>query len=257
MHTKVDLLDEDTPINGQKYVCMSFISPEKILKKKELYFFENFIKTYDFEKNNSKYNNFFQYISYKHDIKMEVLVNDYNDFLKLENENLKKKSFSLLDEYKNYMDKYEEKLLNDFNKDNNFETNTRGLKIRGTFDTEEKSNEHAKKIRKEDQHHDVFVGPVGVWIPWDPDPYKTGSVQYLEDDLQKLMFEKHKNEDEANEMFRERVKQSKEDAIRDNIEAAKKTNNKLTQNLNNESELVGPNTDFEENVNLLNNKIEL
>ena len=58
-------------------------------------------------------------------------------------------------------------------------------------------------------------------------------------------------------MFRERVKQSKEDAIRDNIEAAKKTNNKLTQNLNNESELVGPNTDFEENVNLLNNKIEL
>ena len=257
MSTKVDLLDEDTPINGQKFVCMSFISPEKILKRKELFFFENFIKTYDFEKNNSKYNNFFQYISYKHDIKMELLVSDYNDFLKLENENLKKKSFSLLDEYKNYMDKYEEKLLNDFNKDNNFETNTRGLKIRGAFDTEERCNERAKKIRKEDPYHDVFVGPVGVWIPWDPDPYKTGNVEYLEEDLQKLMFEKHKNENEANEMFKERVKQSKEDAIRENIESAKKTNNKLTQNLNNDNELIGPNSEFEQDINMLTNNINL
>ena len=35
----VDLLDEDMPVAGQKFVCLSFISPEKILKQKELYFF--------------------------------------------------------------------------------------------------------------------------------------------------------------------------------------------------------------------------
>lgn len=34
----IDLCDEDTPIAGQKFVCMSFVSPEKILKKRELYF---------------------------------------------------------------------------------------------------------------------------------------------------------------------------------------------------------------------------
>ena len=31
----VDLLEEDKPIAGQKFVCVSFVSPEKILKKKE------------------------------------------------------------------------------------------------------------------------------------------------------------------------------------------------------------------------------
>ena len=36
----VDLLDEDQPISGQKFGCFSFISPEKILKQKEIFFFE-------------------------------------------------------------------------------------------------------------------------------------------------------------------------------------------------------------------------
>ena len=39
----IDLLDEDKAIAGQKFACLSFISPEHILKQKEMYFFENFI----------------------------------------------------------------------------------------------------------------------------------------------------------------------------------------------------------------------
>ena len=36
----VDLLEEDKPISGQKFVCVSFVSPENILKRKELYLFK-------------------------------------------------------------------------------------------------------------------------------------------------------------------------------------------------------------------------
>ena len=39
----VDLCDEDPPIAGQKFACMSFVSPEKILKKREVYLFNQFI----------------------------------------------------------------------------------------------------------------------------------------------------------------------------------------------------------------------
>jgi hypothetical protein len=31
----VDLLEEDKPIAGQKFVCVSFVSPDKILKQQE------------------------------------------------------------------------------------------------------------------------------------------------------------------------------------------------------------------------------
>lgn len=34
----VDLLEEDKAIAGQKFVCVSFVSPENILKQKEIFF---------------------------------------------------------------------------------------------------------------------------------------------------------------------------------------------------------------------------
>jgi hypothetical protein len=40
----VDLLDEDKPIRGQNYVCLSFLSPEDVLKNKDLFYFERYLK---------------------------------------------------------------------------------------------------------------------------------------------------------------------------------------------------------------------
>lgn len=45
----VDLLEEDKPIAGQKFVCLSFVSPEKIIKQKEEFLYEEFIKQWDFK----------------------------------------------------------------------------------------------------------------------------------------------------------------------------------------------------------------
>ena len=39
----VDLLDEDKPISGQKFACISFVSPDKVLKQKNLFMFEKFL----------------------------------------------------------------------------------------------------------------------------------------------------------------------------------------------------------------------
>ena len=44
----VDLLDEDKPVAGQKFTCISFVSPDNILKKKDLFFFEEFLKHWDY-----------------------------------------------------------------------------------------------------------------------------------------------------------------------------------------------------------------
>ena len=44
----VDLLDEDKPIAGQKFACLSFISPEKILKTKRIIYIWRIFKTMGF-----------------------------------------------------------------------------------------------------------------------------------------------------------------------------------------------------------------
>ena len=41
---KEDFLDVDTQLAGQNYVCLSFLSPEKLIKNKDTYIFESFIK---------------------------------------------------------------------------------------------------------------------------------------------------------------------------------------------------------------------
>ena len=58
----VDLLDEDKPIAGQKFFCASFISPEKVLKQKEMFFFEEFLKKWEFNKSMEKFVQFLNFV---------------------------------------------------------------------------------------------------------------------------------------------------------------------------------------------------
>ena len=241
----VDLCDEDQAIAGQKFACMSFVSPEKILQKREVYLFNQFIKNWEFSKSMERYFEFIHFISYKHNINVETLIGDFNDFVKEESDKLKKSGIE--DDYKNFLDKQEDKLNEQFNREHAFQTSVRGLKIRGVFGNQEEAEEKCKKLRESDPNHDIYVGPVGVWIPWDPDAYKTGRVEHMEEELNALHSEKMKNEELAKKEFEERVRETKKKAIMENIEKAKASGNVLTQSIDEEGNLNGvpENVDFE------------
>ena len=96
-----------------------------------------------------------------------------------------------------------------------------------------------KRLRDQDPNHDIFVGPVGVWIPWDPDAYKTGRVEHLEEELNALHQEKMKNEEMAKKEFEERIRETKKKAIMENIEKAKVSGNVLTQSMDDDGNLIG------------------
>ena len=233
----VDLCDEDAPIAGQKFVCMSFISPENLLKKRELFLFENFIHQWDFTKSMEKSIDFLNFISYKYNLKADDVMNDFNEFVK--EENTKLKETPLDDDFKTFMDKNEDALNEKFSKTHSFQTSVRGLKVRGVFGTLEEAEMRCRKIREIDPNHDICVGPVGMWMPWDPDAYKTGRIEFLEEELNQLHKEKTKNEIRAKEEFEKRVKETKKKAIEENIELAKKSGNVLTQTITETGDLIG------------------
>ena len=93
-------------------------------------------------------------------------------------------------------------------------------------------------LRQSDSNHDIYVGPVGIWVPFHPDAYKTGNVDYLEKELNELMHKKKENEEKAKDEFDNRVKESKMNAINDNIEKANKYDVKLTQTINEKGDLI-------------------
>lgn len=111
-YTVVDHLDEDAPIPGQNWVCLSFVSPEGIMN-----------------------------------------------------------------------------------------TKIRAVKIRGVFATEGEARNHAEELQKKDKYFDTFVGEVGKFLAWDPDPNTIKDVQYKDKKLNKIMQAQQKKQlEQINEL---------------------------------------------------------
>ena len=233
----IDLLEEDKPLAGQKFVCVSFVSPEKILKQKEIFFFEEFLKKWDLNKSMEKFVQFLNFASFKYKLTFDDVMKDFQDFITEEKDTIT--ATTLTDDYKTFVDKNEEELEKSFSIAHNFQTHTRGIKIRGSYPSVEEAELRCKMLREIDPHHDVYVGPVGLWMPWEPEAYKTGRVEFMEDELNQLHQEKMKNEARAKEEFDKRVKETKRKAIEENIKLAQKSGNILTQTIDEEGNLVG------------------
>ena len=127
----IDYLDEDDPISGQKFVCLSFLSPEGVSNCK-----------------------------------------------------------------------------------------IRGVKVRGVFSTREEADQHCKKLSKLDPDFDVFVGDVGKWLPWNPDPQDIKDQVYANDELNNLIKKIKQNKENASEAEKQRKRDLKNNAV--NEESARR-----------------------------------
>jgi hypothetical protein len=233
----VDLLNEDPVISNQKYGCYSFVSPEKIIKKRDMFMFEKFVKQWKYSKALSIFSDFTQYLSFKYNINPESIMNDLVEFCKEEENTLKREDVE--GDFKQFMDKHEDRLSQEYNRENNYQTSVRGFINRGNFSTPEEAENYAKELRDRDPNHDIFVGRNFVWTPLDPDAYKTGRVEFLEEELNQLHHEKLRNEKRAKEEFDKRLHDAKRKAIQDNIDKAKASGNKLTQTMDEQGNLIG------------------
>ena len=88
-----DFLNVDDPIRGQNFCCISFISPEAIIKNKETFLLHKFL---------------------------EETCKEY-----------KLKHTELIDKFEDFKYRNEKELSDVFNEENDFQTNVRGVKVRG------------------------------------------------------------------------------------------------------------------------------
>ena len=219
-----DFLNEDPEIPGQKVCLLSFLSPEKVLAKKELFFFQSFLNKYEFQVRVRNLEGFLaktiQGINQKLDanavefdkqdlsgcadlcrtsrVRVDTVMDSLQTFIK-ENEKDMRDS-KLKDEFEDYLYKNKTKLEEQFSEQNNFHTSVRGLKIRGVYASKAEAEARSKKLQRSDQIHNIFLGEVGKWLPWDPEPSDVTEQEYAEDQLNTLM-KKYKENEEAREMF--------------------------------------------------------
>ena len=80
----VDLLNEDPVIPSQQYGCYSFVSPEKIIKQRDKFMFEKFVKQWQYSKALSMFSDFTQFLAFKYNINPESIMDDLVEFCKEE-----------------------------------------------------------------------------------------------------------------------------------------------------------------------------
>jgi hypothetical protein len=234
----IDYLDVDKPISGQNFVCLSFLSPENMIERRELFLLENFRN--DFLKLYEEWNECHK-LSYEllKDIKKQLpdtFINE-NEFNENENEstiqvskkdilNLNNKLSDLqskldvwnfINKKKSMEDFWEEFQLNSKEKyekifldENKNACSMRGIKCRGVFNTLDEAQLRAKKLHKKDKYFNVFVGQVGYWLPWDPNASNVENQEYSENRLNDLMKNYKANQDNKDEVWEEQVRLRKQ-----------------------------------------------
>ena len=219
-----DFLDEDTEIPGQRYVLLSFLSPEKVLDKKELFFFKKFVESYELDWKVKNLEKFLMdtvkrvndelddkarelekndqtdsaAICRKHRLSVDSMLTNYMQFVKANQESLSKTSIG--ESYDEFMFKEKSKLEEEFYALNDFRTSMRGVKVRGVFGNTKEAELKAKKLQTKDKYHNIFMGEMGKWTPWDPSPNEVKDQEYNNDQLNTLM-KKYKENEDSREKF--------------------------------------------------------
>lgn len=215
----IDYLDEDPEIPTQRYAILSFLSPEKIIKQKAEFFNEKFVEWLEYDWKVKGMENYVAFLAKKYNLKIDDLFKDLEEFRKVHNAEIKKTDIH--EQYQVFLLKNEKDLETLFSEKVEFRTNVRGVKVRRIFGSLEEGQTYAKVLQKRYPNDNIYLGKVGMWLPWDPSEHMMPEVEYAEKELNELM-RKYKENEANREIFFEEEKQAKIDAQRKENEARKK-----------------------------------
>ena len=223
---KEDFLEVDPKIPGQNFVCLSFVSPEKILKQKETFMTTKFL---------------------------DYLINDNDPLVEKIRENMLNKEIKINYDSveKLYGDwKYlkNEEVEAEFFELNEYRTSMRGIKIRGVYDTYKEATVRAQVLRRKDASFNVFVGQVGYWLPWDPECESVPEQEYQEGQLNELVKKYKENLDNRDNLY-DQVKNER-------IEKAKKEVAAKKEIIKAQNEINIPEEDNTKNIEELRNIVD-
>jgi hypothetical protein len=210
--SETDTLEHDPDIRGQKFVCLSFISPEDVLVAKEPFMFNKFLSSFS-QDMRDMFQNLAAYFEGNEGVLETInLVKERYDYIDTD--------VGIQKELEFFKEKNHDSLESEFLKRNNFRTSVRGIKVRGSYDSLEEAKARVENIRKFDNKFNVYVAQVGSWCPWSPSPNILEDQVYSETALNTLVKSYIENEELKKGVYENR-KDDKMDKIKHDMEQRK------------------------------------
>lgn len=204
-----DYLTEDPPVRGQNYACVSFLCPEEILRDKNAFVLQRFMKAIgdDLE---GLFSSLEAKFGSDPDVTESLMsIRERHAYIWKEE--------GMKEQMEFYKSTKGEELERQFDESNEFETSTRGIKIRGVYDTYDQAINRSKLLHDMDKKKgNVFVCQVGCWCPWNPDPNAIQDNEYAVNELNTLMKKNEENMSKKDELYEERKHQRKQAMLQQN-----------------------------------------
>lgn len=189
-----DFLKNDQNVPGQNYVCLSFISPEEVIANKQVFFVHTYMK------------NLLSRFQFSEEATLEELKyfkEEMSKFLTPDGAD---------DKFKDFVAIHQEDLEKQYYEQNDFQTTIRGVKVRGVYDTYREAQHRAEELRVNDRNFNVYIGQVGYWLPWDPNPLSIKDQEFQETELNTLVKKYNENLKMKDQHFQENIDYVREQA---------------------------------------------
>ena len=195
-----DHLEEDPAIRGQRFACVSFVSPGDALASKDAFAARRFLSNASKEV-------------------AELLGNLVTTFEGSKAETYVKQTVQMLKERHGYLwderaaqteytlwrSQQATEIDDAFRAEHGqFTTTIQGFKVRGVYDTIDDAKARAKAIQRFDAKFNVFIAEVGCWCPWSPSVEDLKDVEYAETQLNTLMKKYNEGQDARDELYQTR-----------------------------------------------------
>ena len=118
--------------------------------------------------------------------------------------------------------------IDEENRDKNLTVS--GVKVGGSYETYEDAKKRAEFLQKHNKYHNIYIGEVGKWCPFEDNPDKAKDCEYMNKDLNKLMKTYLEQQEKAKEYHETR----KQDMVKKAVESSE--NQKKLNKINEENE---------------------
>ncbi|GAX85682.1 hypothetical protein CEUSTIGMA_g13096.t1 [Chlamydomonas eustigma] len=195
--SEVDYLEEDPPLAGQRFACMSFLSPKDAVASREAFGISKFHERLATD------------VAEMLDQVQEVFADNISI---QETVSLLRERHALLwdpkalqQELRSFEDENSERLNEEFVETfSKYNTCVHAFKVRGVFSTQEEAMKRVSKLKSLDSRIRVFVTSVGMWCPWNPGSKGVPDQEYEETEVNTLMKKYNEMQDEKDALFASR-----------------------------------------------------
>lgn len=194
---EVDYLEQDPELRGQRYVCMSFVSPEDVIASRQALAVSSFLASFCREAS-GMLDGIREHLAEGDAARVAILESLRDRFGYMFDAERAREEFDL------FSRDNASAIDAEFARASGGLTAVRGFKVRGSYETVEEAHARAERLRKTDPRFSVYVAQVGCWCPWSPNPDDIRDSEYSESALNHLMKSYLENVEQRDEFFAKR-----------------------------------------------------